>query len=277
MELQLLESKDNETSFVIKGINPVYANTIRRIATSEVPTMAIDEINFIKNDSALYDEIVAHRLGLVPLKTDLKSYNLKEECTCKGAGCAKCTLKLNINTKGPVTVYSHDIQSTDPKVKPVYDKMPITLLIKNQKLELEATAILGKGKTHAKFSPGRVFYRAYPSISITQSKIVNPEKYVKVCPQDVYETDGKTLKIKDLSACDLCNACVEIADDDSIKVSGSKSDFIFSMESFGQLSNKEILQEAAKIFDAKLNEFSKKLKDSEESKITKIKKRIIRK
>ena len=160
MEIQVLDKKDSELTFVVKGINPAIANYLRRSMIAEVPILAIDEVNFIKNDSALFDEMIAHRLGLVPLKTDLKSYNLQEECTCKGKGCAKCTLNLTLIAKGPGVVYSAEIKSQDPKIVPIFEKMPITLLVKGQKLELEAVAKLGLGKTHAKFVPAVVFYRS---------------------------------------------------------------------------------------------------------------------
>ncbi len=65
--------------------------------TEEVPTMAIEDVEFRKNNSILYDEIIAHRLGLVPLKTDLKSYNLPEKCKCKGEGCARFQLTVPID------------------------------------------------------------------------------------------------------------------------------------------------------------------------------------
>src|SRR3989344_9673583 len=165
MEIQVLNNKDNKLSFLIKGINPPLTNALRRTIIAEVPVLAIDEVEFQKNTSALYDEILAHRLGLIPIKTDLKSYNTKEECKCKGKGCALCELKLTLD-KEDGTVYSGDLKSTDPKATPVYSDMPIVELIKKQKIELEATAILGQGKTHMKFSPGLCYYRGYPQFVV---------------------------------------------------------------------------------------------------------------
>jgi len=77
MEISILDKKDNELIFMIKGINNAIANTIRRTIISDVPTLAVDEINFVKNQGPLYDEILAHRIGLIPIKTDLKAYSLK--------------------------------------------------------------------------------------------------------------------------------------------------------------------------------------------------------
>src|SRR3990167_7411824 len=98
MEVRVLENnkEQGKLSFILKDSDPIFANTLRRLMIDEVPTMAIEEVEFSKNNSILYDEIVAHRLGLIPLKTDMKSYNLPEKCKCKGEGCARCQLKLTL-------------------------------------------------------------------------------------------------------------------------------------------------------------------------------------
>jgi len=107
--------------------------------------MAIEDVEVRKNSSSLYDEMIAHRLGLIPLTTDLKSYNLPSECKCEGKGCARCQLVLTLSAKGPGIVYSSSLKSKDPKVKPVFDNFPIVKLLKGQEIELEATATLGTG------------------------------------------------------------------------------------------------------------------------------------
>ncbi|MBW2994491.1 DNA-directed RNA polymerase subunit D, partial [Candidatus Woesearchaeota archaeon] len=191
-EIQML-NKDKKTGRVdvlLKNTTAALANTIRRTIIDSVPTMAIEEVEFRKNDSVLYDEILAHRLGLIPLKTDLKSYMLPENCKCKGEGCARCTLKLILKAKGPGTVYASDIKSKDPKIKPVYPKMIIVKLLKGQELELEATAILGHGNDHVKFSPGLVWFNAEPKITVT-NKAELIEKYKEKFPMDVFDKNGK--------------------------------------------------------------------------------------
>ena len=255
MDLKLLSKDGDKLTFVIKDSNFAFVNTLRRIITTEVPTLAIRKVTFTKNNSALFDEFIAHRLGLMPLVTDLESYTLQEKCTCKSAGCAKCQLVLTLKAEGPITVYASDLKSTDPKIKPVYGKIPIVKLLKDQELEFEAVATLGKGKEHAKFSPAHAFYKSYPNITI--DKVKNPEDVVKSCPVEVYELDGKQIKIKNLEACTLCNACVDIADPkENIDVKGSEKDFIFYIESWGKLDSKEILDQALNVLDEKLDEFS---------------------
>src|SRR3989344_1528823 len=81
MEVKVLSNNKDEgkLSFIIKATTPAFANALRRMVSEEVPTMAIEDIEFSKNNSILYDEMVAHRIGLIPLKTDLKGYELPPE------------------------------------------------------------------------------------------------------------------------------------------------------------------------------------------------------
>jgi len=257
MEIKKISLTDSKYVFEISGINPAMANTLRRLMFVEVPTLAIQTVNFIKNTSAIYDEMVAHRLGLVPIKTDLKSYNLKEECKCKGKGCALCELKINLKTDGEGYVYSSELKSKDPKCTPAYTDIPITYLNKDQKLELEATAILGKGKEHIKFSPGLIYYKAYPIFKI--DNISNAKEIIASCPKNILKEENKKIKVIDIEKCDLCDACVE-ASNGKITLTPSKDKFIFYIESWGQLSPKEIFLKALDILDEKLNDFDKKLK-----------------
>ncbi len=262
MEVRLLEkTKDGKVSFLLKNSDVFYANTLRRLMIEEVPVMAIEDVEFRENSSALYDEILAHRLGLIPLKTDLKSYNLPEECTCKGKGCAKCTLKLTLKAKGPGIVYASDLKSKDPKIKPVFPKMPIVELFKDQKIKLEATAILGKGIDHAKFSPGLFFYKNKPVVEISK-ECDNCGVCIESCPKNIFVMKNKKVEIdKDkLLDCHLCNACLDVCPKNAISVEADDKDIIFNIESFGQLSPREIVVKAVDIFDKKLKEFDKLLK-----------------
>src|SRR3989339_2182422 len=121
MEIELLStSKDKSTiRFLLKGTVPAFANLLRRVILEEVPVMAIEDVEFRKNSSILYDEMIAHRLGLLPLSTDLKSYNLPSECKCEGKGCARCQLKLTLKSKGLGMVYASEMHTRDAEIKPV--------------------------------------------------------------------------------------------------------------------------------------------------------------
>ena len=262
MEVRVLENnrEQGKLSFILKDSNPVFANTLRRLMIDEVPTMAIEDIEFQKNNSILYDEIIAHRLGLIPLKTDLKSYNLPEKCKCEGKGCNRCQLKMVLRaTKGSGVVYASEIKSKDPAVKPVYQNMPIVKLLKGQTLELEATAVLGKGKNHMKWSPCHAWYKYKPIIDIT-GEVKNPEAVIEVDHNNIFEIKDRKLVVnKDrVLECDLSLDFSEI--DKNVKVTSSNTDFVFYIESFGQLSCKEMINMALEILDEQLDEFIEELK-----------------
>ncbi|MEM2874013.1 MAG: DNA-directed RNA polymerase subunit D [Candidatus Nanoarchaeia archaeon] len=142
MKISVLKQTENEITFIIDGVGPAFLNALRRAAAFEVPVLAIEDVYFTQNSSVLYDEIIAHRLGLIPLKTDLKSYNLPEECSCKGKLCAKCSVKGTLKAKGPATVYAEDLKFKDPAVKAVYGKIPIVKLLEGQNIELEFVVCL---------------------------------------------------------------------------------------------------------------------------------------
>lgn len=248
MEIKILNKTKEQVQFLVKDINFAIANTLRRLVVDEVPCLAIEDVEVKKNTSALYDEMLAHRLGLIPLKTDLKSYTFHEECKCKGKGCALCQLHITLKAKGPCTVYASDFKIKDPKVKPVFEKTPIVKLLEKQEIELSATAILGKGKEHIKFSPGLIFYKAYPQIKITNAK----KEAAEVCPTGAIYLENNKLKTDELK-CILCNACVE----HGAEVNPSETDFIITIEPFGQLTPKEMVLTAFDILNDKLKEFNK--------------------
>ncbi len=255
--------KTGRVGFIIKGINPGLANALRRTMMESVPTMAIDEVEFRKNNAVLYDEIVAHRLGLIPLKTDLKSYTISTKCKCGGVGCSRCTLKLTLKCSSPGMVSASAIKSKDPAVKPLYD-IPIVTLIKEQELEIEATAKLGQGKEHTKWSPCLAYYKHLPEIIIDAAKCSNSESVVKSCPVRVFEVrNGKLAVNKDKELeCHLCNACVETAANNSVRVGYNEGEYVFYIEPWGQLSVKEIFNTAINILSEDLNEFESALKSA---------------
>ncbi|MFH1506118.1 MAG: DNA-directed RNA polymerase subunit D [archaeon] len=255
MDVKLLNKTKDQLSFTFKGEDISYANVLRRLMLTEVPVMAIEDVELKKNSSALYDEMISHRLGLIPLKTDLKSYNLPLECKCKGAGCAQCTLKLTLKVTGPKMVYASDLRSKDPKVKPVFPKTPIVKLLQGQELQLVATAVLGQGKDHMKFSPGLIYYKLKPTIKITKQP-EDPQKVADSCPVSgllVVKNKKLEMNSKKEDDCILCNACVDESKA-AVEIKTS-NEYIFYIESWGQLSPKDIGAQAIDVFNKQLKEF----------------------
>ncbi len=156
MDIKLLSKEQDTLRFVLSDISPAFANALRRIIMAEVPVMAIDDVMILENNSVMYDEILAHRLGLIPVTTD-QTYNLPEDCTCKSElGCEKCRASFSLETEAsdPVeVVYTSHLKPENPDVRPVSDKIPIVKLAQGQRIKLEAYARLGRGNVHAKWQP----------------------------------------------------------------------------------------------------------------------------
>jgi DNA-directed RNA polymerase subunit D len=267
VKIEVLEKDETNLRIIVRDAEVPLMNALRRIALAEVPAMAIDEVVMIENSSILQDEMIAHRLGLVPLKTDLDEYNLPEECECKSEfGCGQCRVTLTLNAEsneGTRPVYSGELVSESQTVIPVTEKIPLIKLAKGQKLKLEAYARLGKGKNHAKWQPVCVCaYKYFPKIVPPSAKCEDCQKCVDVCPKKVLAMKGEKVDVRDVMACNLCMDCVEACPkkEEGIKVEWEKDAFIMTIESTGALPPERVLQEATKILDKQLNEFEEQLK-----------------
>lgn len=270
LKLDIIDKDEHNLKFVIEGVSIEMINAIRRIMLTAIPVMAIDEVIILKNDSPLYDEIIAHRLGLIPLKTDLDAYKLPEECECEGYGCPLCqvslTCEISNSTNSSLDIFSGDLVSNDPKIIPVNSKIPIVKIDKNDKVIIEAYAVLGKAKDHAKWQAISNFaYRNYPLIEFNEKDMNDPEEnnlIVSMCPEKLYElTSNKGLKLKNdyWKYCTLCKSCE--SNSDKIKVSSKENTYIVSIESDGVLSFDVLFNKTFEIFNGIIDEFITKLED----------------
>ena len=267
MKIEILEKNDTNLRIIVRDADVPLMNALRRLALAEVPCMAIDEVVMIENSSILQDEIIAHRLGLTPLRTDLDSYNLPEVCECQSEfGCPQCRVTLTLDAEakaGTRTVYSGEIVSENPEVLPVSDKIPIVKLAKNQKLKLEAYARLGRGKTHAKWQPvSMCAYKYYPKITTPAEKCEGCSKCIDICSKKVLVMKDAKVAVRDLLACNLCMDCVEACPKkpSPLKVEWETNAFVMNIESTGALPPERVLKEAAKLLGNQLNEFEEQIK-----------------
>ncbi len=147
-------------SVKLKGVPLQYANALRRICLNGVPVFAIDTVDIIENSSVMSDEGIAHRLGLIPIRTDLKRFAEPSKCSCQSkAGCSNCRVMLVVDSgiaDTTRTVTSAELSSEDDTVKPVSDKVPIVQIAPGQNIKLEAYARLGRGSDHAKWNSANV-------------------------------------------------------------------------------------------------------------------------
>lgn len=155
--LDLLSKTDERIVLRFNNTPRQYVNAIRRLSISEVPTLAIDDVVMMENSSVMHDEAIAHRLGLIPLRTDLNKFVIPSECDCNNSlGCSKCRVLLVLDSEAnekTKLVTSGELVSEDDAVKPVSNNIPIIILAPSQKLKFEAYARLGLGSIHAKWQP----------------------------------------------------------------------------------------------------------------------------
>ncbi|MHA1129318.1 MAG: DNA-directed RNA polymerase subunit D [Candidatus Helarchaeota archaeon] len=268
MKITVLEKKENYLRMIIEDIDAVFTNSLRRIIIAEVPSLAIDDVWIVENDSPLYDEIIAHRLGLVPLKTDLETYVLPSQCKCEGEGCPQCQVSFTITkeaTEDTLTVYSGDLQSEDPAISAAATKIPIVELIRGQKLVLEAYAKLGIGEDHAKWQPvATCTYKYLPIISIDYGTCEKCEKCVDTCPRHILSFQNNQIQIQNPMTCNFCMSCeeaCEVTPAKAIHVSWDSSKFIFTIESTGVLPCETIVSKATDILKGKIESFLKILSE----------------
>ena len=154
-------NQDNQTMSVkLKGIPLQYANALRRVCLNGVPVFAIDTVDIIENSSVLADEGLAHRLGLIPIKTDLSRFNEPSKCDCHSeTGCSNCKVMLVLDSGDSDTtrtVLSNELSSEDDSIKPISDKIPIVQLAPGQRIKIECYARLGRGTDHAKWNSSNI-------------------------------------------------------------------------------------------------------------------------
>lgn len=158
--LEIVSQDKQRISVKLKDIPLQYANALRRICLNGVPVFAIDTVDIIENSSALADEALAHRLALIPIKTDLSRFAEPSKCDCKSeTGCSNCRVMLILDsgdTDVTRTILSNELTSEDKDVSPVSDKIPIIQLAPGQRIKLEAYARLGRGTEHAKWNSSNI-------------------------------------------------------------------------------------------------------------------------
>jgi hypothetical protein len=145
MELTLEKKHENRIEFVVDGVSAAFANALRRYAMNRVPVLAMDSVTFYDNTTSMWDEYIAHRLGLMPVATP-------EDFPEKGE------VVFSLDETGPKIVYAKEFKSSDKEVKIAQDDIVVVTLGPGQHIRLEAKARLGRGIEHAKFQSGLVSY-----------------------------------------------------------------------------------------------------------------------
>jgi DNA-directed RNA polymerase subunit D len=251
MEITIIHREEDRVHFLVEGMDVAFANAMRRTMLNRLPAMAIDEVLILENTSVMYDEMLAQRLGLIPITTDLDSYNLPEDCDCEGKGCSLCQCTLTLEKEAgdeELVVYSGDLSSQDPKVVPASNEIPLVKLARNQSIIIEAYARLGTGGENAKFQPvSTVAYKYVPVVSVDASKCDQCGACVEVCPKNIFVIEGDTISTQNTLDCALCEICVKECESGAITIDSKKNAFLFKVESSGSLPPDEIVVRAAEL------------------------------
>ncbi len=262
MDIETIEMTERKARFVLRNSSPAMANALRRTMLSNIPKMAIDRVEFhlgpimvddkeYESVTPLFDEIVAHRLGMVPVPTDYQLFTTQDKCVCNGEGCPSCTIMYSLNKIGPCTVYSGDLMPLgNPDLKVKDERIPIVELNDDQAVLIYAIAVMGTAKQHVKWQVANgVGYKYLPIITIDPMLESSSEtlKCAELCPKKVFDVEGGILVAKRPLDCTLCHTCTEKVDGSGVLVESSDKDFVFKFETDGSLTAQDCLNKALEI------------------------------
>ncbi|KAK3715062.1 hypothetical protein QZH41_012126, partial [Actinostola sp. cb2023] len=194
-KIDVIQMSSNDMEFDMIGVDASIANAFRRILLAEVPTMAIEKVFIYNNTSIIQDEVLAHRLGLIPICADAREFvfrkegedEVKDDTTLVFDLKVKCTKNKNApkDATDPDELYINSKVTTEhlkwiptpqqakmyrpQDIRPVQNDILIAKLRPGQELEIRMHAVKGIGQDHAKFSPvATASYRLLPEILITK-------------------------------------------------------------------------------------------------------------
>ena len=247
MDIKKVFEKGSVTKFLVKGTDSTFMNSLRRTIMTGVSCLAIDEVTIYENDSVTFDELLTNRLGLLPIKTDQKAYKDKD------------TVKLVLEKSGPGKVTSKDIKCTDPKIEILDKKIYITNLGKDQNIKMEMTAKMSTGKEHARFQPAIVSYHELPSIDNTK-KSSDLKEMMSELPKGAVEEKAGKLFLVDPYHEKIHDQPISVLEKYGVEVEYSKTEFVLTIETTGQLSAKEVVGTATDVLNKKFEELTKEIK-----------------
>ncbi len=298
-KINIITMTPEEMEFDMIGIDAAIANAFRRILLSEVPTMAIDKVFIYNNTSIVQDEVLAHRLGLIPISADPRLFEFRAAGDSEGTAEDTIEFALKIkcrkNPHAAKDASNADDLYLDHKVttkhlkwvpignqadiykesdlKPVQfgtDEILIAKLRPGQEIDLKVHCVKGIGKDHAKFSPvATAAYRLLPEITLTKPVEGEAAERLKECFSEgvieiVSKKGQKYARVKDARH-DTCSREVLRHEDlkECVKLSRVRNHFIFKVESTGALPPNTLVTEAIKVLMSKARHFLQELDDAD--------------
>ncbi|XP_025419714.1 DNA-directed RNA polymerases I and III subunit RPAC1 isoform X2 [Sipha flava] len=281
-KVNIINLSETDMEFDLIGVDVALANSLRRVIISEVPSMAIEKVHIYQNTSYVLDEILAHRLGLIPLKADPRQFKMKEDENSEPNEHdslvydmkIKCTKKdldaLAHKQYISFPVYSKHIKwsplgnqkdiFTEKSVGMINDDILIAKLRPGQEIELKMYAVKGIPKDHAKFqSVCTAWYRMMPNIKLLDDIKGNDALLLQSCfPKGVIGLKSyKGVLVAHVEDCRKENSSRNVFRykqfDNKILLSKIPDHFIFTIESIGAMEPSSIFFEAINIIIKKVN------------------------
>lgn len=294
--IDIVDMEENSMEFDMVGIDASIANAFRRILLAEVPTMAVEKVFIYNNTSIVQDEILAQRLGLVPIRADPRLFEYRdagnqgeddeegsEIDTIKLQLKVKCTKnpRASKDTADPRELYlNHMVYSKDMKwvpignqadvfpdaIRPVHGDILLAQLRPGHELDIVMHCVKGIGQDHAKFSPvATASYRLLPEISLLEPVEGEKAERLRACfsrgVMELEDRGGKKFAKVVNSRLDTCSREVLRHEDlkNLVKLARVRDHFIFTVESTGVLPPEVLVTEAIQVLMTKCSRFINEL------------------
>ncbi len=278
MKVNVLQMEDYYAQIEFKDVNYSFVNSVRRSLVSMVPCLALHEIDFhmgslgsyvdeesgdereYESISAMFNEIVAHRIGMLPIPTDEKTIEAFGDSI--GDDGKQPDIMYSLHKQGPCTVYSGDLEpvSGDDSLVIPETNVPIVKLAEGQAILVYAKAKMGNAQKHTKWQCA-VAPRFYQAPTITVSSGKGSKAIFDILDKKDFKKKGKSHVIDNpVKAHAALNKLEQLWNDkeakESMEVSTKKDHFIFEFETNGAMKANLALEQALKALDGHCNEFA---------------------